>query len=178
MAATTMLRMLFVGIFLDFTSSATPLDPILQDRANGSVTVLRSVNFIQQSGIFDSSESDTLRLIAFVETRDGTNQGTFREGYNGGIWAVDKEAFISTKNTQLYPKLSEKLELITQNLNIHWLYVEWADLRKPLYSALAAQLVLFNEASLLSPPSIQFQVKQDGPAVKNLVTKSIASKCK
>lgn len=162
--------LLVVGIFVTCTSSATLTDPLLQDRANGSVTVLRAISIIQQSGIFDISASDTLRLIAFVETRDGTNHDTFRKGYDGGIWAVDRDDFMSTKSTQLYHGLSEKLELIAQKFNIHWLYVEWADLRKPLFSALAARLVIFNNSSLLLPSNVQFQMEQNERKVKNLPT--------
>ena len=29
-----------------------------------------------------------LRRMAYAETRDGTNAGTYRAGYNGGIWNV------------------------------------------------------------------------------------------
>ena len=122
----------------------------MQDRANGTAAVLLAVSTIQQSGIF-GSDNDLLRRIAFVETRDGTNPNTFREGYNGGIWAVDEDAFMSTKGTCQNKRLFAKTRQIEQELQINWHDVEWVDLRKPLHSALAARLVIFNAPRSVPP---------------------------
>ena len=53
--------------------------------------MLLSVGRIQQSGVF-GNDNDILRRIAYVETRDRVHSGTFREGYDGGIWAVNEGA--------------------------------------------------------------------------------------
>ena len=121
---------------------------IFQDRAKGSAAVLLSVGRIQQSGVFN----DILRRIAYVETRDGTLSETFREGYDGGIWAVDEDAFRSTQNTDVFARLPAKIEQIEELLQINWLDAEWSDLRKPLYSALAARLIIFNASTSESVP--------------------------
>ena len=119
---------------------------VYRDGGNGSVAVLLALDRIEQSEVLDTgSDNGILRRIAYVETRDGTLPDTFRDGYNGGIWAVDEDKFISTKNTTM-------LDQIEENLHIDWLNVEWRELRKPLYSALAAWLVLL-EAPVAVPPA-------------------------
>ena len=125
---------------------------IFQDRANGSAAVLLSVGRIQQSGVF-GNDNDILRRIAYVETRDGTLSGTFRDGYDGGIWAVNEDAFRSTQNTNAFARLPAKIEQIEELLQIDWLDAEWSDLRKPLYSALAARLIIFNAPTSVPPPN-------------------------
>ena len=87
----------------------------------------------------------------YVETRDGTLPRTFRDGYNGGIWAVDENAFRSTQDTNSFARLPAKIQQIEELLQINWLDVEWRDLRKPLYSALAARLIIFNAPASVPP---------------------------
>ena len=113
--------------------------------------MLLSVGRIQQSGVF-GNDNDILRRIAYVETRDGTLSGTFREGYNGGIWAANEDAFRSTQNTDAFAQLPAMIEQIEELLQINWLDAEWSDLRKPLYSALAARLIIFNAPTPVPPP--------------------------
>ena len=107
-----------------------------------SSAVLLAVARIQQSGAF-GSDNDLLRRIAYVETRDGTAQDTFRDGYYGGIWAVDEDNFLRTQNTAINSRLPAKLQQIQNLLQISWMGVSWMDLQKPIFSALAARLVLF-----------------------------------
>ena len=114
-----------------------------QANANGSAVVLLTIARIQQSGVF-GSDNEMLRRIAFVETRDGSSSGTFREGYNGGIWAVSESAFLSTQKIDaVNPRLPAKLEQVKNRLEIDWQSVQWSDLRRPLHSAIAARLVLY-----------------------------------
>ena len=42
---------------------------------------------IQNSGIFPE-DHEFFRRVAFVETADGSDFSTYREGYHGGIWQV------------------------------------------------------------------------------------------
>lgn len=141
--------MLCAGLFVRI-SAQEQQSIIFQDRANGSAVVLLAVGRIQQSGVF-GNDNDILRRIAYVETRDGLLPNTFRPGYNGGIWAVDQDAFISTKDVNTFARLAAKLQQIEKTLHINWLDVEWSDLRRPLYSALAARLVIFNAPSPVPP---------------------------
>ena len=133
-----------------FINSQPVDDPIFQDMANGSAPVLSSVARIQQSGAF-GSDNELLRRIAYVETRDGTLPDTFREGYNGGIWAVAEESFLRTKDVTANRRLPSKLAQIEELFGIEWENVEWVELRKPLYSALAARLLLFNAKGVIPP---------------------------
>jgi len=139
-----MLRSLLPGlVFLLALSVANAAkNPELQSGERGSEAVLFAIARIQQSGAFND-DNNLLRRIAFVETRDGENADTFRDGYFGGIWAVDEVAFLRTKDTSLNSRLPAKLGQIENLLRISWSEAEWEDLRKPLYSAIAARLVLY-----------------------------------
>lgn len=118
-------------------------DIILQEGTNGSAVVLLTIARLQQSGIF-ADDKELLRRIAYVETRDGTAENTYREGYDGGIWGVDENIFNDTQNINIYPRLRAKFDQIGRQFNVDWCSVKWSDLRKPLYSAIAARLALYN----------------------------------
>ena len=128
-------------------------------RANGSMAVLQAVARIQQSGAF-GSDNDLLRRIAYVETRDGTSENTFRDGYYGGIWAVNVSDFLRTQNAEMNSRLPSKLRHVEECLEIDWTGVTWMDLQKPLFSALAARLVLFL-ADRVIPPTSDLQAQAE-----------------
>jgi len=116
-------------------------EAILEEGAKGTAVVLLSVAHIQQAAIFPD-DNELLRRIAYVETRDGSDPGTYSEGNYGGIWAVSETAFENTKDTS-NALLALKHEQIVQQFGIDWGRVQFSELRKPIYSALAARLVLF-----------------------------------
>ena len=111
--------------------------------SRGATVVKAAVAQIQRSGIFPDDHS-FLRRIAYVESRDGTHPGTYRARYHGGIWQVDLVGFQSTQNTAHHPSLVVKHREIRMRFGIDWSTVQWMDLRKPLFSALAARLFLSN----------------------------------
>ena len=111
--------------------------------SSGPAVVQATVAQIQESGIFPD-DRQLLHRIAWVESKDGTDSRTYRRGYHGGIWQVDLVGFKDTQNTASHPGLSAKFLQIQQQFNIDWPSVQWEDLRKPLYSALAARLFLSN----------------------------------
>ena len=113
-------------------------DSVLERGRNGTDVVLQSIAYVQQAGIF-ADYSQLLKRIAYVETQDGTDREAFNEGMNGGIWAVRQNAFTSTQIGS-DPFLQEQ---IINTFGINWQAVQWNELSKPFYSALAAQLVLF-----------------------------------
>ena len=82
--------------------------------------------------------SSLLRLIAYVETKDGTVSS------DGGIWNVNKKAFEGTKDTKTNTDIKEKHDEIKKRFGVDWSRVQWSEMKKPLYSGLAARLVLFN----------------------------------
>ena len=114
-------------------------------RSSGSPVVLATVALIRESGIF-SDDRQLLRRIAWVESRDGTDSQTFRQGFYGGIWQVDLIAFQDTQDTTARPGLVSTFGEIQRQFNIDWPSVQWEDLHRPLYSGLAARLILSNVA--------------------------------
>ena len=107
---------------------------ILEYGSNGTSAVLLTIAYIEQSTVF-SDDNAILRRIAYVETRDGTRA-------SDNIWAVSQEALQLTQDSD-NPTLNVKHNLITQEFNIDWISVELDDLRRPLYSGIAARLFVF-----------------------------------
>ena len=142
---TDFLFTLFLASLLLSPASALQLvvnDSVLKSGRYGSDVVLLSVAYVQQAAIF-ADHTKLLQRIAYVETQDGSDREAFNEGMNGGIWAVREDAFKSTQ-TGSDTHLGRKREQIMLIFGINWEAVQWSELNKPLYSALAAQLVLFN----------------------------------
>lgn len=125
-----------------------------ETNATGSSVVEAAVGLIQGSSIFQS-DNKFLRRLAYVESKDGIDPATFRGGYYGGIWKVDKVAFQDTKDVITHRALITKYLQIRSAFGFNWTDVQWSDLRKPLYSALAARLFIFNLAT-----SIPFGIKE------------------
>ena len=142
---TEFLFTLFLASLLLSPASALQLDvhdSVLESGRYGTDVVLLSVAYVQHAAIF-ADHSKLLQRIAYVETQDGSDREAFNEGRNGGIWAVRENAFTSTQSgSDLL--LVQKREQIMLIFGINWKAVQWSELNKPLYSALAAQLVLFN----------------------------------
>ena len=114
---------------------------MLENGRSGTDVVLLSIAYIHQVAIFQD-DNNLLRRIAFVETKDGSYVDVFNN--SGGIWAVDEDTFLSMQiNNNSNSSLFQKYEKIGQLLGIDWKAVQWSELNKPLYSALAARLVLF-----------------------------------
>ena len=109
-------------------------DRILERGSNGTSVVLLSVAYLQQTTIF-SDDNGMLRRIAYVETRDGTRPSE-------NIWAVSEEALQLTQASE-HPTLNVKHNLITRELGVDWISLEWEELQRALYSAIAARLLLF-----------------------------------
>ena len=79
-------------------ASAQLEDSLFEEGGSGSAVALLSVVHIRSTEIF-GDDNDILPRIAYAETRDGTEADTYRDGYHGGIWAVDESAFLKTKDT-------------------------------------------------------------------------------
>ena len=135
MAAVVLILVSFLCMFK--LSIQQGVDQTRQREATGADVVRAVVNRIQ--GVF-GSDTQFLRRIAFVESRDGTNSDTYRFGYHGGIWQVDEDLFQDTQDTTSHPELVARHEQIMNHFEIDWPSVQWTDLRRPLYSGLAARL--------------------------------------
>ncbi|XP_072045520.1 uncharacterized protein [Amphiura filiformis] len=118
-----------------------PHNTIYQPKAHGSDVTQAAANAV--SNIFP--DKGFLRRTARVESNDGCHPSTFRSGYHGGIFQVDKVGFQDTQNTASHPGLTSKHQAIQKEFGIDWKTVQYSDLQKPLYSAIAARLLLSNK---------------------------------
>lgn len=118
-------------------------DLTLVSETSGTSVVLASVRLVAISGIF-GDDYQMLRRIAHVETADGTNQTTYRPTFNGGIWALNQTTFDSLSIT------NDQRNGILSFFGIDWSSVIWSDLRKPLYSSLAARLFISQLSNVLN----------------------------
>ena len=133
-------------VLLATVSFAAGNNVLSQANANGSAVVLEAVGALQQSGVF-GDDNEMLRRIAFIETRDGTQPNDA----GGGIWAVNQSRFLQTQNLQANVRLPAKLKQIQAAFQIDWLQVQGRDLCEPLYSAIAARLVLYLAPRAIPP---------------------------
>ena len=132
-------------------------DLTTQAGTNGAAVVSACISRIHQSEIF-TSDNEMLRRIAYVETTYGNDADTYRSDYDGGIWAVDENLFDATQNTGPNSSLANLHQQIQSTFSIQWSSVQWSDLRKPLYSALAARLYFYTvPASIPISSTIQSQ---------------------
>ena len=109
---------------------------LYQTNATGSAVVLQAIASLQQSGVF-GNDNELLRRIAYIETRDGKLTSASNDG---GIWAVRESKFLQTKN--LDNNILQKIDQIQMPFGINWTSVQWRDLCMPIYSMIAARLVL------------------------------------
>lgn len=137
-----LLLLLLLPSILPTRAQPSPTDLTRQAEASGTDVVLATIAIIRDSGVF-SDDNRLLRRVAFVESRDGLDGDTFREGYNGGIWQVDERVFDMTRDTDSFPFLLEEggiYQMLTLHLSIDWTSAEWANLRIPVISAVAARI--------------------------------------
>jgi hypothetical protein len=116
-------------------------EEVLKKESSGEDIVSKSIETVTK---VLGNDKGILKRIAKVESENGEHNNTFREGYHGGIFQVDKKGFKDTQDVESHPKLKKRFSKIEQELGIKWSEVTWEDLRKPLYSALAARLFLLN----------------------------------
>ena len=60
---------------------------------------------------------------------------TYAGNNDGGIWQLSETKYLATKTVN-----QQLLKDIAAHINIDWTATVWSDLRKPLFSALAARL--------------------------------------
>ena len=110
-----------------------------RDAAGGEV-VLRTLARARDAGLITSHETDLLRRIAYVETRDGL--AMLPNSTNGGMWAVDRSLFRRTQSPGANTTILSIRSEIEKVFGRVWVEVRWSDMTDPLHSALAAHLVL------------------------------------
>ncbi|KAK7095220.1 uncharacterized protein [Littorina saxatilis] len=124
--------------------------------AFGSSVVDAVVERIRSRCVF-SEDRLFLRRVAHVASRDGADSATYRPNFNGGIWKINETMFDATKAcSNVY--IRSACNNISSSFGIDWPAVTWSDLRKPLYSGLAAALsTLLTLRSQTMPGSITEQ---------------------
>ncbi|KAK3739948.1 hypothetical protein QZH41_012800 [Actinostola sp. cb2023] len=114
--------------------SDTPYTP----GGKGAVVVAQVSDMLEASKIFPPDNKFMCR-VAWVESKYGIDGSTYRPFYYGGIWQVDSIGYIDTK---IRPSLFKYHRKILAVFHINWQQTTWKDLTKPLYSGLAARLLL------------------------------------
>ena len=137
------------------------VDLTLESGAVGTNVVVATVSKLEAAQIF-VSDKRLLRRIAYVETEDGQESPEYGSGGEegevvplsaastkrqttisyGGIWNVDGFMFLRTKADETLAEKREEIAAVFPEVG-DWEETTWDDLSKPLWSALAARLVLF-----------------------------------
>ena len=125
---------LVLAVTLAIISTTTAVDLTREPGTNGRDVVQACIAVITQPGIF-SEDQQLLRRIAYVETRDGLDPDTYACNNDGGIWQLSETKYSATKTVN-----QQLLQNIAAHFYIDWTATVWSDLRKPLFSALAARL--------------------------------------
>ncbi|XP_046559879.1 uncharacterized protein LOC124268905 [Haliotis rubra] len=130
------------------------VDLTIAPGASGTAVVKAVVDRIRSNCILGDDRL-FLRRLAYVETTDGTNSKTYRSGYDGGIWQIDESKFLETKTCP--SSIVAECNKTQSSFNIDWRSTSWTDLRKPLYSGLAAALYIkkYNSGSPLGDVTSQ-----------------------
>ena len=67
----------------------------MEPGASGPKVAETVVTTIESAEIFSDNRNmhPYVRRIAWMESKDGLDNGTYRKDYHGGIWQVDKSLF-------------------------------------------------------------------------------------
>lgn len=130
----------------------TPVEPdqdqAIVPKAAGENVVNDVLQRIQDSNIFPP-DHNFMKRCAYTESLFGEHKLTSEHlpnvPYYGGIWQVDKIGFDDTKKD--HATLLRKHAAIKDKFGIDWMEVRYEELTKPLYSALAARLLLSNKTA-------------------------------
>ena len=149
------IRKMIAKIASDYEN--VPVNLTLKPEMTGRKVVDTVIDQIKHSEIF-GNDFGYIKRIAWVESKYGLDHAkTFRPGYHGGVWQMDKAIFEKTKDTESYPDLTEKYDKINSEFDINWPCVQWEDLRKPLHGGLASHLYMNTCTSEGIPSSVKDQ---------------------
>lgn len=113
----------FVLVLSFFSLCIQATDPIASE-GKGEDAVCQTIALIQKSGIF-ADDANILRRIAYTESQFGVHPNTYRSGYNGGIWQVDKIGFEDAKDVINHPGLKKLWPKIEKLLNKQMINIKW-----------------------------------------------------
>ena len=128
-------------------------DRTVEENAMGTDVVLATISRIEGAGIF-RSDKRLLRRIAYVETADGKSPWN-----NGGIWNVTRTGFERTQNLSGLAGVRKEIKeqfssdfVSTTNVE-SWEFLKFKNLNRPLWSALAARLLIYIEEQTVDLPT-------------------------
>ena len=130
-----------VVILLILANAVLAVDRTIEKDAVGADVVLATIAKIEAVQNLFESDKRLLRRIAYVETADGEEAPPSNGAGEdfGGIWNVGRQHFEATKTDE---NLADYRKNIRLAFEITWEIVQWEDLSTPLWSALAARLVI------------------------------------
>ncbi|XP_028393990.1 uncharacterized protein LOC114518230 [Dendronephthya gigantea] len=137
--------------------SDSQLSDISTPGASGSKIVEDTIQKVETT-LGDTNQF--LKRTAFVESKNGKDPNTYRSGNHGGIWQIKRRVFEDTQRVSRHPNLKKNFAKIQQDYGIDWSKVKYVDLRKPLYSAIAARLKLLIVDQAI-PPATQLGSQAD-----------------
>lgn len=114
---------LYFVLVLSFSLCTLGADPLLSE-GKGEDVVCQTIALIKQSGIF-ADDANILRRIAYTESQFGTHPNTYRSGYHGGIWQVDRIGFDDAKDINSHPSLGKLWPKIEKLLNKQRNNIKW-----------------------------------------------------
>lgn len=127
------------------------VDLTIVEGASGPDVVAATIAKIEATHIF-ASDKRLLHRIAYV----GMEMEEGQTGDNGGIWKVNREDFELTKQDESLDEKRSDIAAAFPEIN-DWGLVQWEELNKPLWSALAARLVVLqavlNNSTEIPAPS-------------------------
>ena len=114
---------------------------VLQPGGSGKLVVDTILRMITNSHIFQI-DYGFLRKLAWVESRFGLNNSRHLDNGQVGIWNFLETQLAETKNTTTHPGLKEVHQNITDKFGIDWTSTILADIHKPLFAGLGANILL------------------------------------
>lgn len=111
-------------LILSFVLCTCAIDNTLVPGTKGEDVVCEVIKKIENSLLFPGDEK-LLRRIAYVESKFGEDRNTYRKGYHGGTWQIDRIGFEDAISSGSHPKLDQlwsKIEklLSKQKKDIKW----------------------------------------------------------
>ncbi|RUS87547.1 hypothetical protein EGW08_004723, partial [Elysia chlorotica] len=147
------MRVAIIALTLTLTLVQGQIDLTRDKGAAGADVVEATLQQLRESCIFPS-DYIFLRRVAYVLTKDGTDPSTYRAGFDGGIWQINQTEFALSKTSG---DISKYWGPIKSAFGIDWATVQWSDLRRPLYSGIAAMLTLLRVSGGNVPRALERQ---------------------
>ncbi|CAG7836374.1 unnamed protein product [Allacma fusca] len=159
--------MIFKVILDSLSIHSFTVDKTLESYAGGEEVVDAVINKIRHSNIFLENDHDFLKRLAFFRTKFGV-ESMDKDSFQGGIWQINETAYDGTKEGSL-AVIHKQIFL---KFKITWSDTAWTDLAKPMYSGLAARIILhvICSSGKNPPPMPQTLQEQANFWVRHLVT--------